>query len=161
MAISWLHVLTATALVLSAVAAQDAGESTSLREDKEFWPVVGVRTTTIVSTFNTTVSVSCYSAVDAGTICGGKRRKRSVIDIQVLDDDVGLVDSSLSNPEEMSVRKPVVGTSERDAKNLFWMTETTSISYTATVFNTDTTVSFNYACSVDELASFMPHCGRT
>lgn len=159
MAISWLHVLTATAIVLSAVAAEDAGESTSLREDKEFWPVVGVRTTTIVSTFNTTVSVSCYSLITATTAC--KRRKRSVIDIQVLDDDVGLVDSSLSNPEEMSVRMPVVGTSERDAKNLFWMTETTSIKYTATVSNTDTTVSFNYLCSVDELADFMPQCGRT
>lgn len=159
MAISWLHVLTATAIVLSAVAAQDAGESTSLREDKEFWPVVGVRTTTIVSTFNTTISESCFSeaATDA---CNGRRKKRSIIDIQVLDDDVGLVDSSLSNPEEMSAPKPVVGTSERDAKNLFWMTETTSIKYTSTVFSTDTTVSFHYLCSVDELASFMPKCGR-
>jgi len=156
MAISWLAVLCAAVLVISAAAEDNEStglsEGTTDREGKSVWPFVRKRTTTILTNLlNSTQYSSCSLAQANPYVACTRRKKRSFADLQIMiDDDTNAddLDSSLDNIGKADETEM----DERDSRYLFYHISSYYINTTSTSYIQGTTISFRVQCTIPNAA---------
>jgi len=136
---------------------KDAKDADVIAEKKEYNPLQArnfkASYVTVATVTSTTESyyTTCRTALDTGTTCSRRRRRRSVAVVDVPDDSIGApLHSSLDSFDRHSLTLGSPAAEGRDGNVVLFKifsTVTTTLTSTFSTINTATTIQVSVACS--------------